>query len=220
MLTYAIADIHECAEPLDRLLGKIEEHCAGQSRKLVLLGDFIDRGPDSPKVVAGLRQLQTSDPEGVTCLRGNNEQMMIDAVRTGGDRLYQQWLRNGGDAAHASFQAATPEGMDPGTLSWIDRLPLTAEDALPYFVQAGFDPRRPAPQDDTKTCLWIREPFLKAEHDFGKLGGHAHPPLVRGEPDARSYRTNLDAACVFGGWLTGGGFANHQARAVEFFQAQ
>lgn len=220
MLTYAIGDIHGCADQLDRLLGKIEEHRAGRPRKLVFLGDYIDRGPDSAKVVATLRKLQAADPERVVCLRGNHEQMMIDAIRTGDDHLYHHWLMNGGEAALDSFEAAMPNGMDRDTLAWINQLPLTAEDAQRYFVHAGFDPRRPAPQDDTKTCLWIREPFLSADHDFGKHVVHGHTPLVRGDPDVRRFRTNLDTGCVFGGWLTAGIFTEDQPRAVEFLQVQ
>lgn len=220
MLTYAIGDIHGCADQLDRLLGKIEEHRAGRARKLVFLGDYIDRGRDSAKVVAALEQLQIADPEGVICLRGNHEQMMLDAIRTGDDQLYEHWLVNGGEAALASFEAAMPDGMNRKTLTWISQLPLTTEDTQRYFVHAGFDPRRPAPQEDTKTCLWIREPFLDAVHDFGKHVVHGHTPLVSGEPDVRSFRTNLDTGCVFGGWLTAGVFTDDQARAVEFLQVQ
>jgi len=220
MLTYAIGDIHGCADELDWLIGKIEEHRAGRPRKLVFLGDYIDRGPDSAKVVATLRQLQIAEPDRVTCLRGNHEQMMIDAVRTGNDHLCQHWLMNGGEATLDSFEGAMLDEMDRETLAWISRLPLTAEDAQRYFVHAGFDSTRPAPQDDPKTCLWIREPFLDADHDFGKHVVHGHTPLMSGEPDVRRFRTNLDTGCVFGGWLTAGVFTDDQARAVEFLQVQ
>ncbi len=55
MLTYAIGDIHGRADLLARLLARIEAHRAGRPRRLVFLGDAIDRGPDSAGAVAMVR---------------------------------------------------------------------------------------------------------------------------------------------------------------------
>ena len=57
-LTYAIGDIHGCHDLLLALLNGIEEHAGGRPYRLVFLGDYIDRGPDSAGVIQTVRQLQ------------------------------------------------------------------------------------------------------------------------------------------------------------------
>jgi serine/threonine protein phosphatase 1 len=66
--------------------------------------------------------------------------------------------------------------------------------------------------------MWIRSPFLDAEHNFGKHIVHGHSPVRWGEPDARTYRTNLDTAAVFGGALTAGLFTNERDQAVAYLR--
>ena len=48
MATYAIGDIHGCREPLERLLGEID---FGKSDRLWLVGDLVNRGPESAQVL-------------------------------------------------------------------------------------------------------------------------------------------------------------------------
>ncbi len=93
-LTYAIGDIHGCHELLMALLQGIEEHAAGQTYRLVLLGDYVDRGPDSASVLNTVRELQACFPENLVCLMGNHEAMMLEAVE--GQDGSDQWLWNGG----------------------------------------------------------------------------------------------------------------------------
>ena len=218
MLTSAVGDIHGCADQLDRLSGKIEEHRAGRSRRLVFLGDYIARGPASAGVIERLRLLQANDPDGVVCLTGNHEDMLTHARL---DReSFWNWIRNGGDAVLESYGVAHVDELRREDLDWIASLPTLHEDARRYFVHAGLWPGRPIEPENRKARLWIREDFLDAEHDFGTHVVHGHTPLVRGEPDVRRHRTNLDTGCVFGGWLTAGVFTDDQARAVEFLQVQ
>src|SRR5215217_6122471 len=55
-LTYAIGDIHGRLDLLTTLLAQIEQHRAERDRTIVLLGDYIDRGPDSAGVIATVRK--------------------------------------------------------------------------------------------------------------------------------------------------------------------
>jgi serine/threonine protein phosphatase 1 len=215
-LTYAIGDIHGCADHLRLLLEKIEEHRAGRPRKLVFLGDYVDRGPDSAGVVAQLRKLQDHEPEHVVCLMGNHEDLMLHAHHTPGLRL--NWLMNGGDKALRSFGVEGPEDLPDDLIRWVEGLPTVHEDAQRFYVHAGFRPGQPAPDPDQHTRLWIREPFLSAEYNFGKYVIHGHTPLRSGEPDVHPHRTNLDTACVYGGALTAGVFTDERGPAVQFLQ--
>jgi len=103
-------------------------------------------------------------------------------------------------------------------LRWAEGLPTVHEDAQHFYVHAGFRPGRPGPDPSEHVRLWIREPFLSRDYDFGKHVVHGHTPLRTAQPDQRPFRTNLDTGAVFGGPLTAGVFTNDQAHAVEFLQ--
>jgi serine/threonine protein phosphatase 1 len=215
-LTYAIGDIHGCADALARLLARIDTHRAGAPRRLVFLGDYIDRGPDSAGVVATLRALQVAEPDAVTCLMGNHESLMLGAYRDGFGAA--PWLENGGVATLQSFGTPDPQALPRDVLAWISALPTAWADARRYYVHAGFRPGRPGIDPDIETRLWIREPFLSADYDFGRHVVHGHTPQRSGRPDLRAHRTNLDTACVYGATLTAGVFTDAQNAPVETLQ--
>ncbi len=215
-LTYAIGDIHGCTDALARLLARIDTHRAGAPRRLVFLGDYIDRGPDSAGVVATLRALQVAEPDAVTCLKGNHESLMLGAYRDGFGAA--PWLENGGVATLQSFGTPDPQALPRDVLAWISALPTAWADARRYYVHAGFRPGRPGIDPDIETRLWIREPFLSADYDFGRHVVHGHTPQRSGRPDLRAHRTNLDTACVYGATLTAGVFTDAQNAPVETLQ--
>lgn len=212
MLTYAIGDIHGRADLLDHLLAGIERHRAGWARRLVFLGDAIDRGPDSAGVVARLRDLQDREPEAVTCLMGNHEAMLLDAVAGENSDL---WLINGGTRTLASYGVADPGDLPREVIAWIAGLPTLVGDARHWYVHGGLDPARRAEDSDRETRLWMREPFLSSGHDFGRHVVHGHTPTRTGRPDLRAFRTNLDTGAVFGGPLTAGVFDDRQGPPVD-----
>ena len=86
-----VSDIHGQRETFERLLGKVG-YSPDAGDRLLLLGDLIDRGPDSPGMLEWL------DRDGVECVRGDHEQMMLDAFEEGGD-CEQLWMENGGSWA-------------------------------------------------------------------------------------------------------------------------
>ena len=196
-LTYAIGDIHGCHDLLKALVAGVRDHAASRPYRLVFLGEYIDRGRDSAAVIATVRDLQAQSPETVTCLMGNHEMMLLAAAR---DRsLTGWWLGNGGGATLASFGAPSLDDLPSDVLRWLESLPTQHEDARRIYVHAGLSPARPRHTQTDHDRLWIREPFLTADHDFGKHVVHGHTP----QRDA-TCRTNLDTAAVYGGALTAG----------------
>ncbi|TXM70837.1 metallophosphoesterase family protein [Methylobacterium sp. WL120] len=217
-LTYAIGDIHGCADLLDALLARIETHAAGRPHRLVFLGDYIDRGPDSAGVLRTISRLHWSDPERVACLMGNHEAMLLSGLTTpGADDL---WLRNGGAETLASFGVDEAAAIPGDVLDWIEALPTMHADAERWYVHAGFRPGTDPETSDAQDRLWIREPFLSEDCDFGRHVVHGHTPQHSGTPDRRRFRTNLDTAAVYGAALTAGVFSDVQGPAVEFLQVR
>jgi serine/threonine protein phosphatase 1 len=199
-LTFAIGDIHGCADKLLSLLESIGAKMPpGSAGRIVFLGDLIDRGPDSAEVVAIVRALEDLAPTGaVSCLVGNHEQMMLDWLKDGDDL----WFLNGGLETIASYRRGDDEPEIPGdVVEWIEGRPSWLEDAAHIYVHAGLRPGRPYDQQRDHDRLWIREGFLDVDFDFGKHVVHGHTPVLNG-PDRHPFRTNIDTGAVYGGALT------------------
>lgn len=218
VITYAIGDIHGCADLLNRLLALIADHADGRERKLVFLGDYIDRGPDSAGVLHTLSRLQWAEPAHVTCLMGNHERMLLDGLGTPEDA--EHWLSSGGEATLAAFGAREPMDLPRDILDWIEALPTLHGDARRWYVHAGLRPGRTAEETDAHDRLWIRGPFLEGDHDFARHVVHGHTPQRSGVPERRPFRTNLDTAAVYGGALTAGVFTDEGGPPQRFLQVR
>ena len=92
---YAIGDIHGCAGLLDRLLEKIsqEERAHGGAARLIFLGDYVDRGPDSRGVLDRLIDVARRRPDTVF-LKGNHEAVLLDFLAD--PEAASDWLSWGG----------------------------------------------------------------------------------------------------------------------------
>src|SRR5690349_19279287 len=95
MRTLAIGDIHGCLLALEALLGLV---APTPEDLLITLGDYVDRGPDSRGVLDRLVAL--FEQGRLIPLRGNHDEMMIDAHQGGDCRL---WLVVGGAETLASY---------------------------------------------------------------------------------------------------------------------
>jgi serine/threonine protein phosphatase 1 len=221
-LTVAIGDVHGRYDLLIPLLAEIDSFALGKPYALVLLGDLIDRGARSAEVVAHVRKLQREHPDRVVCLRGNHEEMLLQSHA---DVFAEaQWLRDGGSATLASYNIASAADVPDDVVEWMRSLPTFHEDEHRYFVHAGLDPAQPLHRQRDEDRLWMREPFLYMDHDFGKFVVHGHTPLAwkKGRvprPDERRNRVNIDTGAVFGGALTAAVFDDRRRGPLGFFQA-
>lgn len=77
-MIYAMSDIHGCLEPFEQALATIDLSDGGS--KLVLLGDYCDRGAKSLQVLKRIMELQQRFPGQVIALRGNHEEMLIENI--------------------------------------------------------------------------------------------------------------------------------------------
>lgn len=148
MQALIIADV---AGQFDALMRLIEEH--GGGRKLIFVGDLVDRGPRSKAVLDFCMSL-TSEPDAdCVVLKGNHEDMMVDACRGTGKYDDTIWVRNGGIKTLFSFDFAPPasrltyrqladayNSVPKEYVEWMDKLPLTFE-APGLFVSHAPWPR-------------------------------------------------------------------------------
>ncbi len=218
---YAVGDVHGEADRLAALHAAIfADHDAlggGRAMTLVHLGDYVDRGENSRGVIEQLIALEArhagDDKVSIVNLRGNHEQMMLDALREGpGSDESLHWLVNGGDRAVESYAAAGEEAeVDAAHRAWLEALPhiSTAENGRLIFVHAGIEPRD-YPDDRPDVHLWTRSPrFFRSEAwSNPALEGcrvvHGHTPTEDDAPDisADGRRINVDTGAVYGGPLT------------------
>ena len=213
MLTYAIGDVHGCRARLVQLLDRCSRHSDGRPHRLIFVGDYIDRGPDSRGVVALLMALQQERRGEVICLRGNHEVLLLEAVGSGDPML---WLMNGAAETLASYAIEDPSQLPAADVDWIAALPVSFDDGVRYFVHAGVNPARPLDHQTERDQVWIREPFLSSATDYGRLIVHGHTPLTTGVPDLRANRLNIDTGAVYGGPLTAAVFTAEAREPVAF----
>lgn len=200
-MTYAIGDIHGCQRSFQALLGRLQLTVADE---LVLLGDYIDRGPDSKGVIDTILNLRESGHQ-IICLRGNHEQLLINA-RTSAEEL-SLWLRNGGRETLASFSIDRLQDIPESYLVFMHSTQIWYGKANFLFVHGGLDFSSPDPLGDPHSILWLRNWYPNI--DYAWLGNriviHGHTPLDM-EPirtqlenlDRQRY-LNLDNGCVYAG---------------------
>lgn len=219
MRTFAIGDIHGRLDLLLDLLAQIDGAAGDRPFRIVCLGDYIDRGPDSAGVIAQLREGQARvGRDRFVCLQGNHEDLLLRA-RDGG-RDERLWLQNGGRECLASFDAASAAELPEDVVAWLAECPTYFEDAWRCYVHAGLDPARDRLDQSDHDRRWIRDPFLAVDHDFGRYVVHGHTPQQDGLPDLRRHRVNLDTAAAYGGPLTAALFEDGRARPSSFLRAE
>ena len=195
MPRYAISDIHGCNQTFLALLKQIS---FSKEDELFLLGDYIDRGPDSKGVIDTIWRLQ-AEGHTIRCLRGNHEQMAIKFARGGGENI-DHWMRNGGGTTLASFD----NYMEEKYVQWMEDLPYHLESPGYILVHAGFDFFGP-PLENKKAMIWERRWYAAIDYDW--LGDrtilHGHTPIPKTEIEnmrdviAIHQVLDIDAGCVF-----------------------
>ncbi|MEZ2131365.1 MULTISPECIES: metallophosphoesterase family protein [unclassified Sinorhizobium] len=207
--TFAIGDVHGCLDPLRRILAVIEAHAP--SGRIVFLGDYVDRGPDSRGVIELLMAGPGPDWEWIA-LKGNHEDMMAGAHNGRAEPGW--WLGNGGFETMRSYGGPVPEAH----LEWMDALPLIYVDDHRIFAHAGVNESFPLDRQTEHDLLWIRRPQLYSGSYWGRHLCHGHTPELD-NPFTVGNRTNIDSGCAFGGTLSCAVFDDQKPGGpIEFLQ--
>ncbi|SFM00383.1 serine/threonine protein phosphatase 1 [Bradyrhizobium sp. NFR13] len=211
-LTYVIPDLHGRRDLLDLALVRIESHLAGEPATLVLLGDYVDKGPDSRGVIARLRLIHAPALR-LAMLKGNHDALMVAVLR--GDMAVANWLTKGGDTALASYGGDIAD-VPVHDIDWLDARPLWHMDEHRIYVHAGVDPALPMAQQDPVLLMTKRYADDDASgHDAGEgarhvVHGHdrhADGPLLkqgRSNFDTYAWKTGRLVIGVFDDALPGG----------------
>jgi len=194
----AIGDVHGCASLLER---ELEKHY-DTGAELVFLGDLIDRSPEpngDRLVLERVWELQQHPDRwglaNVVVLRGNHEQMLVDALaEEEPGKARDLWEFNGGDPKLLPFAEKHRE--------WLEGLPLTAIRGQYLFVHAGVRPGVPLEEQRQDDLLWIRKPFLSRDHGLPYTVVHGHTITKDHRVDERPWRINLDTGAFTTGILT------------------
>ena len=216
---YAIGDVHGC----DDMLAEIHERIAADlgrrpvaDHRIVHVGDYVDRGPDSAGVVARLIRLRSENPR-MLFLRGNHDERLLaflDDPSVGDMYLTDNiggpaTLRSYGVSpnrfgivgrGYAGLSRELAERMPAEHRAFLEELQTTVRFGDYLFVHAGIRPGVPLDMQDPQDLICIRDEFLFDGRDHGFVVVHGH--TFADAPEVRPNRINIDTGAVFGGPLT------------------
>lgn len=212
---YAIGDIHGQLSMLEDALDRIERD-GGPNARIIFLGDYVDRGPDSRGVIERLRQ-GLAEGRNWICLKGNHDRLFEWFVAPPVPRqdahllIGYHWFheRIGGLETAQSYGVDVPErirqkelaaefraALPDGHLAFLQGLQLSHREMGKFFVHAGVRPGVPLADQDEEDLLWIRQEFLEDTRDHGALIVHGHTPVKA--PELKPNRLNLDTGAGYG----------------------
>jgi serine/threonine protein phosphatase 1 len=205
--TLVISDIHGELEKFNHLLEK-----AGfdvNKDQLILLGDYIDRGPDPKGVLNRVMELKE---QGAIVLKGNHDEMMKAAANQE-PGAWERWEKNGAMYTLKSYDPSIEIMGIPNDntfqrhISFIKEMDYYYQTDDYIFVHAGVDPDIPVEETDPYTLVWIREQFHHG-YQGGKTVVFGHTPTAyfhgKGNDDVYYGKNNIigiDGGAVYGGQL-------------------
>jgi serine/threonine protein phosphatase 1 len=211
---YAIGDVHgrlDLFEPLIEAIERDDRDASDAESTVVLLGDLVDRGPDSAGVVARARSWHAERK--VRLLAGNHEEMFLHSLEDVG--VLRHFLRHGGRQTALSY-GIPRDDYDRATMEEVQAMLLAAvpqEDrrflakARNYhvagdylFVHAGIAPNVPLEEQEEHHLRWIREPFLEHSQPHKHFVVHGH--TITEGIDERTNRIGIDTGAYQTGRLT------------------
>lgn len=236
---YAIADLHGRYDLLDKALHRITQDISEDEpvggHKIILLGDYIDRGPESNLIIQRLMRESKDSPQHFICLQGNHEAMMIETIKT---PLHPDWWTdNGGDKTLQSYGWGGPpysgyayEVVPKAHIDWMEGLPLFHETEKQVFVHAGipqYNMNLP-PSPNTFKGERLRQQMQWMIYNRGEAGGWRGKHVVHGHHQYQDGphvwhgphggRTDLDVYAHATGRIVVGVFNDTKGSAVNYLE--
>lgn len=195
---FAIGDIHGCFDSFKELIETQIQ--LSKDDKLVLLGDYIDRGNKSKEVVDYIIDLQEKGFDIITLL-GNHEMLLLETLE---DRKnLSKWIQNGGTETLKSFKIELVNDISPKYLDFFKNLQSYYSFEEFLFVHAGFNDKVVNPFQDTYSMIWKSQVTYTSPLLTDKIIVHGHRPMTikhcKKQIDENAQVINIDTGCVYKG---------------------
>lgn len=194
---FAIGDIHGCFRPFYQLV--TEEIDLKKTDRLILLGDYIDRGLESREVIEFIIDLKEKGFD-ITPLMGNHESMLLESLSD--PLMIYQWFMNSGETTLQSMGVEEPGDIDRKYLEFFAGLKYYESIGNYLFVHAGFNDPDPDPFSDKYHMIWESRLSYSNPALEGKTIIHGHRPktleYVRRQISEKSHIIPIDTGCVYG----------------------
>ena len=193
---WVIPDIHGCHKTFKKLVSRLELN--KEEDELFLLGDYIDRGPNSKKVIKHIMKMRRELFK-VRTLKGNHEDIMLRSIQD--PHLISLWHQNGGLATLRSFKAKDPAEIRPKYLEFFRELEycVVLDDFV--LVHAGLNFIDQDPFQDKHAMLWTRgNRAIPAKIGYRHvIHGHTPVPLkkIKDSIKEKAPLIDIDNGCVY-----------------------
>jgi serine/threonine protein phosphatase 1 len=209
-----ISDIHGCIEPFNHLLELVSFD--PDSDQLILLGDYVDRGPRSKEVVS--RVMDLVHHHRVIALRGNHDQRLVDLITTNNSHVRSKFMEHGGVQTLLSYHESVSKEMNVERLQevrqhiasnyehhieFLNNLPYYYEDDNHIYVHAGINPHYANWKEQPKhDFMYIKNEFILAKTRLSKkvVFGHTRAMEIHGKSEIWFHddKIGIDGGCAYG----------------------
>jgi len=193
---FAIGDIHGCFDSFKELV--TDKIRLQKGDKLILLGDYIDRGEGSKEVIDFIIDLQENNYD-IIPLLGNHESMLLDAYNN--EKHLFNWVLNGGTKTLKSFTISSIRDLDNKYLKFLKSLIYYYSFDKYIFVHAGFNDKLLNPFEDKYSMLWKSKESYTNPLLINKTIIHGHQSITLSKCKERillkNNIINIDTGCVY-----------------------
>ncbi len=199
---YAMSDIHGHLDIFKETLENVD--LEAKDNKLILLGDYIDRGDKSPEALYFIKELSERYPNQVIALMGNHEILFFDDLNSFyPEGEFSELKKYISEAEYTAIEQKCADVPDKLTrmcmiykyttdlikskhkaiLSWLKTLPYYYETDTQIYVHAGVD------EEAGEYWKWGSEDYYfcsKHPHTVGKfekdiIAGHIGTSTIAGD---------------------------------------
>lgn len=224
---YVIGDIHGRCDLLDELIVAIEEddqRLGEADTTVVLLGDLVDRGPESARVIETARQW--GERRKLRYIAGNHEEMFLEAFTD--KEMLRHFLKHGGKETVLSYgikkkryneltmkelQSELHELVPKKHRKFLAAMEDIVVAGDYVFVHAGINPKHSLEDQKASDLRWIRDRFLKHRDPFSHVVVHGH--TIFDDVEHTEFRIGIDTGAFRTGTLTALVLESDQRRIIK-----
>ncbi|MFO8236494.1 MAG: metallophosphoesterase family protein [Bacteroidales bacterium] len=209
-MRFVVGDIHGCYKTFKKLVEEIIQ--LSKDDKLYLVGDYVDRGPDSKSVLDYIINL-IDEGYSVFPVRGNHEEMLIDAYTNQSPDNFMLWMMNGAEKTLLSYNIESYSVLGSACMNELPESHLSFLKELPYYVllddyiivHAGINFEDDNPFTDYRSMVWCRDCKNDMKKSDGRIIVHGHTPTPLANIERDNFalvesQINIDTGCVYKGY--------------------